>query len=68
MSKNMKWFGKVQWCEEDLVSALENEGVPVTEENISTLYSYCNHHGLTDVMIEAGWDYIYNIIGMYIKE
>ena len=59
-----EWFGQVRWCEEDLKNALEEQGYPVTENNIAKLYNACEKHWFTDRMIEAGWDYIYNAIGM----
>ena len=57
------WFGEVRWCEEDLKNALEVQGYPVTENNISRLYSLCEHHFFTDCMIERGWEYMYDQIG-----
>ena len=55
---NAEWFGKVRWCENDLKSALEENGYPATENNIANLYSLCDTHWFTDHMIEAGWEYI----------
>lgn len=61
--ENTEWFGQVRWCEEDLKTALEAQGYPVTENNISKLYDICSSHWFTDHMIEAGWEYMYNWIG-----
>lgn len=58
-----EWFGKVRWCEDDLKSALNTQGYPVTKNNIAKLYDICSHHCFTDCMIEAGWEYMYNMIG-----
>lgn len=58
-----KWFGVVRWCEDDLKNALEVQGYPVTENNISKLYEICNSHWFTDYMIERGWEYMYDSIG-----
>ena len=30
-----EWFGQVRWCEDDLKAALEDQGYPVTENNIA---------------------------------
>lgn len=57
-----KWFGKVRWCEEDLIGALKDQGLPVTENNIAKLSSLCDKHWFTDHMISAGWEYMYNVI------
>ena len=59
-----EYFGVVRWCEEDLKCALINEGYPVTENNISKLSMICDNHWFTDCMIEAGWEYIENNIGI----
>ena len=59
---NKEWFGQVRWCEDDLITALEEMGYPATEENISRLYSMCDKHWFTDCMVEAGWEYIENCI------
>ena len=58
-----KWFGKVRWCIEDLENALETQGYPVTENNVSKLYELCSKHWFEDHMIEIGWEYMYNHIG-----
>lgn len=58
-----EWFGQVRWCEEDLRNALECCDYPVTENNIAKLYAICDKHWFTDVMIEAGWQYMYENIG-----
>ena len=59
-----EWFGQVRWCDEDLENALEMQGYPATENNIEKLRAWCNTHGFTDDMIEAGWKYMYNTIGL----
>lgn len=58
-----EWFGVVRWCEDDLKCALEEQGYPVTENNIAKLYNRCSHHSFTDIMIERGWEFIYDNIG-----
>ena len=58
-----EWFGKVRWCNEDLEEALDDNGYPVTENNISKLRRECDNHWFTDHMIEAGWEYINAQIG-----
>lgn len=61
--KKEEWFGQVRWCEDDLKVALEDKGYPVTENNIAKLYTLCDSHWFIDQMIEAGWEYMHNIIG-----
>ena len=56
-------FGKVRWCEEDLKAALEEQGYPVTENNIKKLRTLCDNHWFVDHMIEAGWEYINSNVG-----
>lgn len=58
-----EWFGQVRWCNEDLEEALDNNGYPVTEKNVSKLRRECDSHWFTDHMIEAGWDYINAQVG-----
>ena len=58
-----EWFGQVRWCKEDLEEALRQRGYPVTENNVNKLYQHCNNHWFTDQMIEAGWEFIYSMIG-----
>lgn len=62
-NETREWFGQVRWCEDDLRLALENNGYPVTENNIAKLYNLCNSHHFVDYMVEAGWEYMFNIIG-----
>ena len=63
-----KWFSEVRWYEEDLVNALEVMEYPVTEENIAILRKACEQNSFIGVMIEAGWEYIYNKIERLCKE
>jgi hypothetical protein len=57
-------FGRVEWSREDLENALEVQGYPVTENNVKKLYDICNNHWFTDYMIEMGWNYMYDNIGI----
>lgn len=57
-----EWFGVVRWCDDDIKDALDLYGITITESNIARLRSICKHHSFTDVMIERGWDYIYDQI------
>lgn len=59
-----RWFGEVKWNKEDLANALEVQGCPVTENNIEKLYGFINNHWFTDYMIEMGWQYMYDHIGI----
>lgn len=60
---DVEWFGEVRWCDEDLENALDDNGYPVTEKNVSKLRRECDSHWFTDYMIEAGWDYINAHVG-----
>lgn len=62
--KRKEWFGQVRWCDEDLENALEVQGYSVTENNIEKLRALCNNHWFTDYMIEAGWNYMYDNVGL----
>ena len=57
-----KIFGKVQWDDEDLRNALDLQGYPQTEKNISLLRSACEKSGFVEAQIAAGWDYMYTQI------
>lgn len=57
------WFGIVRWCNDDLVVAMGEDGIEVTQDNIDALRIACeNDHHFTDRMIEAGWDTIHYMI------
>lgn len=60
---DVEWFGEVRWCNADLENALDDNGYPVTEKNVSKLRRECDSHWFTDYMIEAGWDYINAHVG-----
>lgn len=57
-----KMFGKVQWDNEDLRNALDLQGYPQTEKNISLLRQVCEKSGFVEAQIAAGWDHIYTQI------
>lgn len=57
-----EFFGIVRWCDEDIENALEVQGFEPTQENIDVIRNLLNHHSFTDMMIETGWEYIYNTI------
>ncbi len=59
-----EFFGEVKWYKDDLVNALECCNYPLTENNIEKLYNLCNNHWFVDYMIEMGFEYMYNHIGM----
>lgn len=57
-----EWFGVVRWCDDDIKNALETQRVTVTENNIEKLRNMCSHHSFTDMMIEQGWEFMYDMI------
>ena len=63
-----EWFGMVRWCDADLENALEVEEIEVSEHNIGLLRDRLEHHSFTDMMIERGWDVIYQTIAEIFKE
>ena len=62
MENNNNYFGVVRWCAEDVADAIETQGFEPTEENVKTVMSELNEMALTAVMIQAGWDYLYNLV------
>lgn len=59
-----EWFGEVKWHKDDLENVLEYCDYPVTENNIKKLYEICNSHWFTDYIIEMGFQYMYDNIGV----
>lgn len=62
------WFGIVRWCDADIANALEENGHEVNDENIAKVRNRLNTHWFTDHMIEAGWDYINDVIWKVIED
>lgn len=62
MLEDEGYFGIVMWCDEDLKNALEVQSLPPTEQNIGTLRRFVDKHWFDDIMVERGWDYIYDTI------
>ena len=54
-------FGNVSWCDSDLENALDLAEVPVTPDNIHELFYEIDEDSLMETMIQAGWDYIYEV-------
>ena len=57
-----EFFGVVRWCDADIEAAFNDLGYKISPEAISTIKQELTHHGFTDHMISAGWDYINYII------
>ena len=57
-------FSEVKWYEEDLANALECCDMPVTENNMEKLRNIVDCHWFVDYMIQAGFEYMYNAIGV----
>ena len=60
--ENKEWFGIVRWSADDVASALESNGYPVSEDNIDEVVCQLEHHSFVDYMIAAGWDFIDGVI------
>lgn len=56
------WFGKVRWCDDDIVDALQFKCINPTDEKVSLVRRQLEHHGFQDHQIGSGWDYIYSTI------
>lgn len=61
-------LAEVHWTDDDLKEALEHCGVDPTKENLDELreayiYGKDLEEGLTEKMVEAGWEYLYGVIG-----
>lgn len=52
------WFGKVRWCNDDIVAALQKKHIKPTDENVSLVRRQLEHHIFRDVQIERGWGHI----------
>lgn len=68
MLEDEGYFGIVMWNKEDLESALELRDLPPTEHNIETLKRLLGNQWFDGIMIERGWDYIYDKINSNNKE
>lgn len=55
-------FSEVYWTESDLSNALSVQDWPATDRNIQLLWEQIDPQVLEEVMISAGWDYIYDKI------
>lgn len=55
-------FAHVWWSRVDLEQALLENDVPNTPKNIEALFDSLSEDELTGVMIQAGWEYIYDIV------
>lgn len=62
MENNNNYFGIVRWCAEDVANAIETQGFEPTEENVKTVMAELSETALTAVMIQAGWEYLYNLV------
>ena len=62
MTKEKSKFAEIYWEESDLENALDVQEFDTSERNIAELYNHINKERLVDVMIEAGWNYIYDVI------
>ncbi len=58
LTRERETFGSVRWHDEDVADALEQAGLPATEENITAVRAKCEHHYFVDAQIDTGWNYI----------
>ena len=61
-SDDTEWFGIVRWCEEDISTALQNDEIDPTPNNIAEVMNRLGNHAFEDLMIERGWDCIHDVI------
>ncbi len=62
MENNSNYFGIVRWCAEDVADAIETQGFEPTEENVKTVMDTLNESAFISFMIQAGWEYLYNLV------
>lgn len=62
MENNNNYFGVVRWCVEDVMDAIETQGFESTEENVNRVMAEFSETALQAVMIQAGWEYLYEIV------
>ena len=56
-------FGIVEWNDDDIIAALQDDGIDPTLENIGAIRTALeNSHRLCDAQIEAGWSVIHAVI------
>ena len=61
-------FGEVRWTNEDIALAFESADFDYTDEDVAAILAECERDAFVDVMIEAGWQYIYNAIEAHMRE
>lgn len=55
-------YGKVYWQDEDIEQELESYGIDPTPDNIERVWGSMSESTMTEVMCEAGFDYIDRVI------
>lgn len=58
---NTDYFAVVRWCDADLENALAEMNVEANSTNLNSLKALCKRP-LEDLMIERGWEVIYDCI------
>ena len=53
-------WGRAAWCDEDIGNELEEQDIEPTKELIEAVRDRCGH--IADVMVEVGWEVIYEAI------
>ena len=73
-TNDIKWFGTVKWCDEDICVALEDCGIEEYyaddwDDIVGEIHARLeNHHALADLMTEAGWEVIHHVVRDYLQE
>lgn len=67
MENNNNYFGIVRWCEEDVANAIKEQGFEPTEENVKIVMGTLNESAFISFMVQAGWDYLYNIVNQELE-
>lgn len=52
----------IQWRKEDIMEAMEEEGIPATEERLSRFLAEPNLQMIREQSIERGWNVIYSLL------
>jgi hypothetical protein len=53
---------KIEWCVEDLVTALKKRGIEVTDDNIEAILTAEFSKKLVERSIERGWEIINDML------
>ena len=64
MKEEIKKIANVWWSRDDAEAALDEREIPITKENIETLWDAIEYYEdrISEAMCSAGWDVVYDIL------